>query len=82
MKYIDLTNSDKNVIVDDEDYDYLKNFSDWYLNPIGYVTATIGNGKWKMHLLIAERFLVWDNWLMEEVNYYGNIRPNVIGGHL
>ncbi len=40
MKAIVLTNTTKLAFVDDDDYDRVTRFSDWYINELGYVYST------------------------------------------
>lgn len=40
MKEIKLINSDQKAQVDDEDYNWLTKYSDWYLAEDGYVRST------------------------------------------
>lgn len=51
MKYIPLTNSDKQAIVDDEDYELVMKHN-WYLNGSGYAQTSINGHDVSMHRFI------------------------------
>lgn len=54
MKEIQLTNTNRKALIDDEDYDLVTRYGRWRVNKKGYITTSKFNGSIFMHVVVTK----------------------------